>query len=107
MARAQLKINRARNETLDWLEEREWDNWEDGGAYGAPISSSVDGITSTMRATTLRDAWVTTTNGEPPSPTMSSVSRDGSMVGGKRGPVGKAMFAVAPKHPRRAFAYQA
>lgn len=105
MARAQLKVNRAKVETLDWLDEREWDDWQDGGGYGA-TAPSVDGITSTMRNTNLRDAWVTTATGEPPSPTMSSVSRDGSMVG-KKGPVGQAMFAVAPRHPRRQFSYQA
>ena len=106
MARADRVQNRARYDTSDWLDESEWDSWEDGGVFGVtPSSDSVEGITSTMRATNLRDAWVTTANGEPPSPTLSNVSLDGSFVA-TRGAVGKAMFAVAPKHPRRQFSYQ-
>lgn len=94
MARAQLQQNRSKYETLDWLDEGEWDRWEDGGSYGRP-EESVNAITSTMRGVSLRERWVNTKDGTPPSPTLSAVSRDGSAVGGRRGPVGNAVFAVA------------
>jgi hypothetical protein len=97
MARAQLQQNRAKYETLDWLDEGEWDRWEDGGSYGAH-DESVNGITSTMRNVSLRETWVTTKDGVPPSPTLSAVSRDGSAVGGKKGGFGKAVFAVAREY---------
>jgi hypothetical protein len=98
MARAQLQQNRAKYETLDWLDEGEWDRWEDGGSYYAS-DESVNGITSTMRGVSLRDTLVTTKDGVPPSPTLSAVSRDGSaVVVGKKGGVGKAVFAVAREY---------
>lgn len=90
--------NDGKYRTFDWLEERDWDNWGDGGPCGDP--STVNGITSTMRNLNLRERWVNTRDGAPPSPTLSAVSRDGSMVVGKRGgAVGKAQFAIAREYP--------